>query len=138
MRICVPSNAGTGALIWKSDVVAHVSGCNPGLGTELHERIAYSSPLVWRRNVYVGVHDSGDNPIQNGKVIAVSVDTGHLVPGFSFTSTNSRGGGVWNSPATDLGGVLFTTGNTNEGGPEPSPNHGLSMLRVDADTGNVL
>jgi outer membrane protein assembly factor BamB len=141
-----------GSLVWKSDVVAHVSGCNPGaLAPELHERIAYSSPLVFGRSVYVGVHDAGDSPIQNGKVMAVSVDTGHLIPGFSYSSTSSRGGGVWNGPATDLGGVLFTTGNTrcdsagcqgtcdaigNPSG-EPSPNRGLSIIKLDPSTGNV-
>jgi hypothetical protein len=38
---------------------------------ELHERIAYSSPPVHEGKVYVGVHDYGDDPIQNGKVVAV-------------------------------------------------------------------
>jgi outer membrane protein assembly factor BamB len=133
-------NESTGALTWKSDVVAHVTGCNPGNGNELHERIAYSAPLVLGRTVYVGTHNSGDDPIQNGKVIAVSVDTGHLVPGFSYASTNARGGGVWNSIATDLGGLYFTTGNTCETGgcSEPSVDRGLSMLKLNPDTGAVI
>jgi outer membrane protein assembly factor BamB len=142
-----------GSLLWKSDVVAHVTGCTQGAlpPGELHERIAYSSPLVYEGNVYVGVHDAADNPIQNGKMMAVSLSTGHLVPGFAYVSTGARGGGVWNSPATDLGGVLFTTGNTradnvgtqgtcdSAGNPtgEPSPNRGLSMVKVDPTTGNV-
>src|ERR1035438_4651132 len=140
-----------GSVVWKSDVVSHVTGCNPGSTAELHERIAYSSPLVYAGKVYVGTHDAGDDPIQNGKVMAVDLATGHLVPGFSYQSTSTRGGGVWNSPATDLTGVLFTTGNTrcdaagcqgtcdamgNATG-EPSPNHGLSMMKVDPNTGAV-
>jgi outer membrane protein assembly factor BamB len=126
--------------IWKSDVVAHVN-CTPG-NTPPHGRIAYSSPLVLGNKVYVGIHDAGDDPIQNGEVVAVDINTGHIDNTFHYASTNTRGGGVWNSPATDGTGVYFTTGNTRcwNGGcqPEPNPNHGLSMLRVDKDTGNVV
>jgi outer membrane protein assembly factor BamB len=132
-----------GSLAWASDVVAHVNGCTSGNGSELHERIAYSAPLVMGRTVYVGVHDAGDDPIQNGKVVAVSADTGHLIPGFSFSSTTTRGGGVWNAPASDLSGVYVTTGNTRcyaENGQfvcqaEPAVNRGLSMLRLNPSTG---
>jgi outer membrane protein assembly factor BamB len=133
-------NETTGALVWASDVVAHVTGCNPGATNELHERIAYSSPLVFGKAVYVGVHDSGDDPIQNGKLVAVDAGTGKLLPGFSFASTSSRGGGIWNSAATDLSNILFTTGNTDCGGcqGEPATDHGLSMMKVDPNTGAVL
>lgn len=137
----------SGNVIWKSDVVAHMKGCNFGSLTELHERIAYSSPLVYGGMVYVGIHDWGDDPIQNGKVVAVDLNTGHLVPGFSYVSTrnpppaDTRGGGVWNALATDGSGVYFTTGNTRtwSGGaqPEPQVNNGLSLVRVDPATGAV-
>jgi outer membrane protein assembly factor BamB len=139
-------NAKTGKLIWASDVVAHVSGCSfypdPKSLTELHERIAYSSPLVHEDKVYIGVHDSGDDPIQNGKVIAVDLQTGKIVPGFSYVSTSTRGGGVWNAPASDGKGVYFTTGNTrtwSSGGSQPEPpiNNGLSLLRVNPTSGAI-
>jgi outer membrane protein assembly factor BamB len=142
--------------IWKSDVVAQVTGCNPGNTppAELHERIAYSSPLVLGDTVYVGIHDTGDNPIQKGRVIAVDLNTGHRT-GFQFIGAGNTpvdgytGGGVWNALATDGTGVYFTTGNTQPApwcvppyGPdncplqkEPPNNHGLSMIRVDKDTG---
>jgi outer membrane protein assembly factor BamB len=135
-------NANTGKQIWASDVVAHVSGCTAGSLSELHERIAYSSPLVHEDKVYIGVHDTGDDPIQNGKVIAVDLASGKIVPGFSYLSTNARGGGVWNAPATDGKGVFFTTGNTRtwSGGsqPEPSTNNGLSLIRVNPASGAVM
>ena len=130
-----------GALIWKSDVVAHVSGCASGSMTELHERITYSSPLVSDGKVYVGTHDADDSPIQNGRLVAVDLNTGHLVGGFHYMSTapGTRGGGVWNSAASDGTGVYFTTGNTKCcNAPEPNPNHGLSMIRVDANNGNIV
>jgi len=137
-----------GGLIWKSDIVAHVD-CRPG--SVPHERIAFSSPLVLGNKVYVGVHDAGDDPIQQGRVAVVDLSSGNLVP-FPYASTGTlgdgtRGGGVWNSLATDGTGVYFTTGNTrippcftpynNCTGSEPSPNHGLSMIRVDKETGNI-
>lgn len=142
--------------IWKSDVVAHVTGCNKGSFGELHERIAYSSPLVFGDKVYVGIHDTGDSPIQQGRVVAVDLNTGHLT-GFQFLGAGNapgdgnRGGGVWNALATDGTGVYFTTGNTQPAPwctppygigncplkTEPPNDHGLSMIRVDKDTGNI-
>jgi outer membrane protein assembly factor BamB len=132
--------------IWASDVIAHVN-CAAGDDPPPHGRVAYSSPLVLGNKVYVGVHDAGDDPIQNGQVIAVDINTRHIDNTFQYASTGTRGGGVWNSPATDGTGVYFTTGNTRCWNgpkdqqicqPEPHPNHGLSMLRVKKDTGNVV
>ena len=144
-------NAKTGALIWKSDPVAIINGTNtnanqdPNSLKELHERIKYSSPLIFNSRVYVGISDAFfDRPIQNGRVVAVDLQTGHIDPKFSYVSTGSHhGGDVWNSPAADASGVYFTTGNTRhyfqkQLVPEPSPNHGLSMIRVDKDTGTVV
>lgn len=141
-------NASTGTLIWKSDVVAQVTGCtgcggscSPAALSQLHERIAYSGPLVHDSVVYVGVHDSGDDPIQNGKIMAVELATGHLLAGFSFAATSTRGGGVWNAPATDGHGVFFTTGNTRtwSGGSQgpPAINNGLSAVRIHPKTGAI-
>jgi outer membrane protein assembly factor BamB len=143
-------DAKTGAVIWKSDQVAEMSGTTFGSLTELHQRIGYSSPLIFDDKVYVGIHNFGDNPIQVGRVIAVDLATGHIDHKFQFravgTSTSppgTRGGGVWNSPGTDGDGVFFTTGNTRCDNVacqpvEPSPNHGLSMIRVDKDTGKII
>ncbi len=143
------------ALIWKSNLpVAQVGGCPPGDSSQLHERIAYSSPLVLDNKVYIGVHDAGDNPIQQGRISVVDLSSGALQP-FSYASTGTlrdgtRGGGVWNALATEGAGVYFTTGNTRippcfypyrcppPAEPEPSPNHGLSLVRVDKANGNIV
>jgi outer membrane protein assembly factor BamB len=126
----------TGVLVWKSDVVARVNGCTSGATGEQHERIAYSSPLVHRDRVYVGIHDGADDPIQNGKLVALDADTGHIMPAFNFVATSARGGGIWTAPAAEDDDVLFTTGNTKDGVvSEPVPNHALSMISVDARTG---
>lgn len=144
-------NAKTGTFIWKSDPLAIINGTNtntsqdPNSGTELHERIKYSSPLIFNSFAYMGISDAFfDRPIQNGRVVAVDLQTGHIDPKFSFASTNvGHGGDVWNSPAADANGVYFTTGNTRhyflgKRAPEPSPNYGLSMIRVDKGTGAVI
>jgi len=142
-------NVKTGALVWKSDVVANLTGLThtltppPGF-TELHERIGYSSPVVSDGKVYVGVADNGDSPIQRGRLVAVNVQTGALVGTFSFTASGPpRGGGIWSSPAADDDEVFVTTGNgcrpINGGcATEPPANHALSMLKLNGSTGAVL
>ena len=131
-------NAATGAKIWESPPVAQVTGTTSGSTTELHEQIGYSAPLVWNGAVYIGIADHCDNPIQNGKIMAVDLATGNLKAGFSFKSTSTRGGGVWSSPAA-YHDLIVTTGNTRFGGsPQPTPNFGLSTLRLDQNTGAVI
>jgi hypothetical protein len=74
--------------------------------------------LVLGDTIYVAVHDTGDNPIRQGRVVAVDAN-GHLRTGFQFLGAGntpgdgSLGGGVWNALATDGGSVYFTTGNTH-------------------------
>lgn len=133
-------NAVTGAVIWKSPAVAAVTGLTWASTTQLHEQIGYSSPLIANNRVYVGVANHCDNPIQNGKIVAVDLSTGAIDGAFSFIATGTRGGGVWNSPAAWLDGLYFTTGNVRcwNGGCQatpPTPNHSLAMIRVDRATG---
>jgi outer membrane protein assembly factor BamB len=128
----------SGALVWKSAVLARVNGCTHGSTQEQHERLGYSSPLVHGHKIFVGVHDAADSPVQNGKLLAVDADTGAIIPKFVFLATSNRGGGIWNSPAADGDGVMFTTGNTADGVvSEPVPNRGLSMLRVDDESAAI-
>lgn len=132
--------ASNGAIVWASPELARLTGLNRGSTTQLHEQFGYSSPLVFGDRVYAGIADHGDNPIQRGRIVAVDRLTGMPVSGFSFEATGTRGGGVWSSLAGGLaGGAIYaTTGNAkrpNE--PEPSPNHALSMLRLNATSGAV-
>ena len=133
-------NASTGAEVWKSAEIAVLNGLTSGSTSERHEQIGYSSPLVYGNMVYIGVANHCDNPIQNGRVVAVDINTGVIIQAFNYSSTNSRGGGVWSSVAGGFNGVYITTGNTNRhnGSPEPSPNNGLSMLKLDPNTGGVI
>lgn len=133
-------NANTGAEVWKSPEIAVLDGTTTQSTSEKHEQIGYSSPLVYGSMVYIGVANHCDNPIQNGKVVAVDINSGNIIQTFNYSSTNSRGGGVWSSVAGGFNGVYITTGNTNRhnGSAEPSTNNGLSMLKLDANNGNVI
>jgi outer membrane protein assembly factor BamB len=127
----------TGREVWVSPELARLEGRR---SDQLHEQLGYSAPIVLGDTVYVGIADHCDNPIQNGRVVAVRLADGVPVGGFSFSSTGARGGGVWSSVAGGLDGnaLYITTGNTNtHEDPEPVPNHGLSMLRLDPATGAI-
>lgn len=134
-------DAATGALVWATgDEVARLTGTTPGSTSELHEQLGYSAPLVLGNRIYVGVGDHCDNPIQNGRVVAVRLSDGALQSPspFDFQATSTRGGGVWTYISGGLAdGIFTTTGNTRNGNPlgEPSINHGLSMVRLNPDTG---
>ena len=136
-------NAATGAEIWKSPVVARLTGLTGGSTSEFHQQIGYSSPLVFGDHVYVGVGDHCDNPIQKGRVVSVKLGDGTIEGAFSYCSTgtcadSARGGGVWSSVAGFGQSLYVTTGNTKQMGvPEPSPNNGLSLLSLNKDTGAI-
>jgi outer membrane protein assembly factor BamB len=124
----------TGSVIWKSPEIAVL--LNDGV---THQQIGYSSPLAYDNDVYVGIADHGDDPIQQGKVVAVHASDGSIDPAFSFSTTGPpRGGGIWGSVAAWIGGLYVTTGNSNVGGPEPVPDNALSMLRLDPNTGSIV
>lgn len=134
-------DAATGAEIWKSPEIARLTGTTSTSTSERHEQIGYSAPLVSGGRVYVGVANHCDNPIQNGRVVAVDLASGNIDAAFVYASTDARGGGVWSSLAASLDGkgVYATTGNARcwNGGcqSEPGVNHSLGMLRLDATSG---
>ncbi len=139
-------NAATGTLMWRSPVVARLTGLVGGRRPpfEFHEQIGYSSPLVTNHHVYVGIADHCDNPIQKGQVVAVHLDTGQIDNGFRFSGAGNLydpftvGGGVWSSIAGGTSDIYVTTGNGAGAPPEPDPDHVLSMLRLDENTGRVV
>ncbi len=129
-------NANTGALIWRSPVLASRTA---------NEQIGYDSPVIYGDRVYVGVSNHCDSPIIAGKLYGVDLETGALLGGFTtFVASAIRGGGIWSSPATTADGdVIITTGNgcvPYNGGctSEPSPDHALSMIRLDGTSGAMI
>ena len=140
----------SGTVIWKSPEIAVVDGLtssdtNESVAiTQRHEQFGYSSPLALGNFIYVGVTDHGDDPIQNGRVVAVHTDTGSVFAGFGFNSTSSaRGGDIWSSVAGGLDNntIAVTTGNSanwNGGSQsEPTVDNALSMLGLNASSGAV-
>jgi outer membrane protein assembly factor BamB len=127
-------------LVWKTrEEVARLSGTVSGSTTQFHEQIGYSAPLVLNNRIYVGIANHCDNPIQNGRVKAIDLNTGDVLPtsGFAFASTSDRGGGIWTYVSGGLaGGIVTTTGNVKNGtSSEPLINHALSMVRLNPATG---
>ena len=137
-------NAANGTVIWKSPVLAQLTGTThdwtPPFLPELHQQIGYSSPLVFKGRVYIGIGNHCDSPIQQGRVKTVDLPTGALIGSFNFVGASTRGGGVWTTASTDLSDVYVTTGNIASGNPagEPPINNALAMLRLDSGTGNVI
>jgi len=136
-------NAVSGAEVWKSAEAAVLSGTTATSTSELHEQFGYSSPLVLGQRIYLGIANHCDNPIQNGRVAVLDKNNGNLLGGFSYLSTNTRGGGIWSSIAGGLddNAVVITTGNAQcwNGGcqSEPKVNHSLGMLRLNATSGAI-
>src|SRR6266566_2429270 len=81
-------NTQTGAEIWKSPEIGVLRA--DGV---THQQIGYSSPLVFNNHVYIGLGDHCDNPIQQGKVVAVKLSDGTIDGAFSFSSTGPPRGG---------------------------------------------
>jgi outer membrane protein assembly factor BamB len=139
----------SGNVIWKSPEIAVVNGLTSSVNnenqalTQRHEQFGYSSPLSLGKLIYVGITDHADDPIQMGRVVAVDADTGKEAGGFTFDSTNARGGDVWSSVAGGLDNnvVAVTTGNAamwNGGSQsEPTIDNSLSMLGLNATTESI-
>jgi outer membrane protein assembly factor BamB len=139
-------DAATGQCIWKSAVIAPNSG-TPPIGHL--SKIGYSSPAIAHGRAYVGVASKQPDDLSVGKVFAIDLATGALVPGFNFSAAGIvPGGNVWSSPSiTPSGNVVVTTGNScfhepwvaaNCAGTVPSPDYTNSILKLDWQTGNVL
>jgi outer membrane protein assembly factor BamB len=134
-------NVSNGQLIWESPPIAPITGLTSASTSEFHQQIGYSAPLVFNDHVYIGVADHMDDPIQQGHLIAVRLSDGAIDSGFSFAASSTRGGGIWGSAAA-WDDVFVTTGNTrcDAAGCQspPAQNFGLSMLRLNKDTGHVV
>lgn len=131
-----------GNLLWESPPLALITGLTSGSTTEFHQQIGYSSPLIFNDRAYVGVADHMDDPIQKGHLIAVHLSDGSIDSGFSFDGSSTRGGGIWGSAAAN-DDVFVTTGNTRCDAAgcqntQPANNFGLSLLRLNKDTGTVV
>jgi outer membrane protein assembly factor BamB len=96
-------NAASGAIIW-----------NMPLGTP-PDHFIWSSPIVYKGSVYVGMASFGDCPTIQGKLYQMSVVTGAIQHTFDVVPNGCQGGAVWGSPTIDnsTGELYIATGNAD-------------------------
>ncbi len=96
-------NAASGAIIW-----------NTPLGTP-PDHFIWSSPIVYKRSVYVGMASFGDCPTVQGQLFKMSMLTGAIKHTFDVIPKGCRGGAVWGSPTIDdgTGEMYIATGNAD-------------------------
>jgi outer membrane protein assembly factor BamB len=112
-------NAANGTVIWKTP-----------LGT-LPATFLWSSPVVYKGSVYMGVSSFGDCPLVQGKLVKMNVATGVIQSTFNNVPDGCIGGAVWSSPTIDTltGEVYIGTGTIHTQCPSPEP-HTLSMIEL--------
>ncbi|MCI4364639.1 MAG: PQQ-binding-like beta-propeller repeat protein [Thermoplasmata archaeon] len=113
-------NATTGAQLW-----------NYSEGAASNGYYAWSSPLYYEGNVYVGIASQCDNPLLDGGLLELSATTGSVVHHLD-TAGGGQGGSIWSSPTVDAANntVWVTTGN----GPYGSGSYGQAVVAVNATT----
>jgi outer membrane protein assembly factor BamB len=97
-------NAANGADVWPPAAVAVPS-------TTQNDYYAWSSPLVFGGNIYVGISSQCDNPLVRGGLKEFSQATGAPENTYWSTPAGTVGASIWSSPATSGTTVFATTGN---------------------------
>ena len=96
-------DAANGKEIWHS-----------ALGTS-PDYFIWSSPVVYKGSVYIGVSSFGDCPGAQGQLVQMDAATGTLQNVFDVVPNGCVGGGVWGSPTIDssTGELYIATGNAD-------------------------
>ena len=101
-------NAADGTDVWPPAAVALPS-------TTVNDYYAWSSPLVFNGNVYVGISSQCDVPLVRAGLAEFSQASGAHKKTFFTTPAGTVGGSIWSSAATDGQSVYITTGNGDPG-----------------------
>lgn len=109
--------AATGADVWPPAKVAVPSATKS-------DYYAWSSPLVFGGNVYVGISSQCDRPLVRAGLDRFKQATGTLKGTFWTTPSGTRGASIWSSPAADSSSVYITTGNG------PAASKGESIIEL--------
>jgi hypothetical protein len=117
-------NAATGANVWRPAKVAIPS-------KKVNDYYAWSSPLVFHHNIYVGISSQCDAPLVRAGLASFSQATGKRQGTFWTTPAGTRGASIWSSPAGNQSAIYVTTGN----GPKGSL--GFSVIKVSASLSKV-
>jgi outer membrane protein assembly factor BamB len=97
-------NATTGRILWESLV-----------GVKGQNYYIWSSPLVNGGFVYLGVDSYLDNPLVGSGLDQFYLSNGSLDHYFNTSVPETKGSGVWSSPALSANKVFFATGNPAQG-----------------------
>src|SRR5215467_12310229 len=94
-------DAASGKILWKTALDFQPSA------------FIWSSPVVYKGSVYVGLASLGDCPPVQGQLIQMNMTTGAIEHLFSVVPDGCLGGGIWGSPTIDdqTGDLYVTTGN---------------------------
>ena len=100
----------SGAVLWQAV-----------LGNSSAGNFLWSSPVVFKGSVYIGMASFGDCPVVQGKMYQLNASNGSVQHVFNVVPDGCTGGGVWGSPAIDASGrMYFATGNPGScGAPTP-------------------
>jgi outer membrane protein assembly factor BamB len=101
-------NAADGTDVWPPALVARPS-------STVNDYYAWSSPLVFNGNIYVGISSQCDAPLVRGGLAEFSQATGASEGTFFTTPPNTVGASIWSSAGTDGQSVYVTTGNGDPG-----------------------
>jgi outer membrane protein assembly factor BamB len=96
-------NASSGAILWTTRL-----GSSP-------DHIIWSSPAVYKGNIYIGIASFGDCPLVQGQVFKLNASTGSIEQTFNVVPNGCLGAGVWGSITIDESdnSLYFATGNGN-------------------------
>jgi uncharacterized protein (TIGR03437 family) len=117
-------NRSTGAIIWRSQLA------DPQSGSYL-----WSSLLLDRGTIYIGIASLGDCPLVRGAVVRISLsDPSHPLMKY-LVPDGALGGGVWSTPAIDeQNSVLYVTTGNADVQDDTSGSFGSALLALDATT----
>ena len=105
-RFLYALNAGTGAVIWKTEI-------GPASTSAPNAYYNWSSPTVAGDHIYVGLSSDCDVPLIRGGVVELDQHTGRVLNTWHTVPAGSVGGSIWSSVAASSSGsdLWVATGN---------------------------
>jgi hypothetical protein len=85
-------DAATGTVLWQV-----YTGDNSASGAHYN----WSSPLIVNGFAYVGIASNCDNPLVQGQLLKIDLNSHQIVATHNFVPSGQVGGGVWTSPTYD-------------------------------------
>ncbi len=110
-------NTANGSDVWPPAVVAIPSPTKS-------DYYAWSSPLVYGGNIYVGISSGCDKPLVRAGIAKYSQTDGSAEGTYFTAPPKSVGASIWSSVATDGSSLYAATGNGNAG------TNGYSIIKV--------